>query len=118
MNAPLRTERRKHDRLSLFAEEASADSMLSGLGSIIEMSSGGFSAEYHGDTSCIKEECKTSIFVRGGTVINNLPIKFEWVNCPENNENCARTTVGVRFQKLTSTQQLKIAALLRWHTQE
>lgn len=120
MNAPLRTERRKHDRLSLFTEEAFANSMLGGFGSIIEMSPGGFSAEYHGDSTYLEHESTANIFVRGGTMINNIPIKFEWINSGTSNGKGSKRcgTVGVRFKKLTTTQQLKIAALLKWHTRE
>lgn len=119
MNAPLCMERRRHERLRLLSEEA-AVSMESGIGPIIEMSSSGFSAEYRNDGCLPGEECATNIFVRGGTMINNIPIKFEWVNGMGSNghTNGAGATVGVQFQNLTVTQKLQIAALLKWHTEE
>ena len=120
MNAPLHTERRKHERLNLLSEEAVA-CLESGLGPILEMSCNGFSAEYC-DHNCLPgQECCTNIFVRGGTVINNVPIKFEWVNgkkIDSTPDQTSSATVGVRFQNLTVTQKLQIAALLKWHTED
>jgi|GEM_PF-6451884 len=119
MNAPLRTERRKHERLSLLSEEAIA-SMESTLGPILEMSSKGFSAEYCNHNCQPGQECCTNIFVRGGTVIHNVPIKFEWVNGlrQDSPQNTSTATVGVKFQNLTVSQKLQIAALLKWHTED
>ena len=119
MNAPLHTERRKHERLNLLSEEAVV-SLESGLGPILEMSSDGFSAAYC-DHDCLPgKECCTNIFVRGGTMINNIPIKFEWVNGIKKDSALSKSTatVGVRFQNLTISQRLQIAALLKWHTED
>lgn len=108
------SEQRKFERVRI-VNKALAIS-LNGIGHLLDISEGGFSAKFNGSGHLTTKEWAANIFISNGKYyVRNIPIKFIWEEYPDrsNIDDDSIQIVGVQFCELSLSQRAQLSDFIR-----
>lgn len=109
-------ERRQHQRYSVTDKTLAIT--FGGVGQLLELSAGGFSAKYFDVGFDPKIECSAEIMVRGSSLyVDEIPLKIIWVGKKDFIPFTSIFTqkVGVQFHELNDMKKQQIEDLVKFH---